>query len=82
MSVRGEAVVPVRYGDQEIRGRVVVINAANKPAVLRRNWLMLSQLKLDWASLFSLNVLDPVQEFCELFKEGMGKLQGVQAKLL
>ena len=79
MSVRGEAVVPVRYGDQEIRGRVVVVNAANKPAVLGRNWL--SQLKLDWASLFSLNILDPVHEFPELFKEGMGKLQGVQAKI-
>ena len=79
LSVRGEAVVPVRYGDQEIRGGVVVVNAANKPAVLGRNWL--SQLKLDWASLFSLNVLDPVHEFPELFKEGMGKLQGVQAKI-
>ena len=79
LSVRGEAVVPVRYGDQEIRGRVVVINAANKPAVLGRNWL--SQLKLDWASLFSLNILDPVHDFPELFKEGMGKLQGVLAKI-
>ena len=79
LSVRGEAVVPVRYGDQQIRGRVVVVNAANKPAVIGRNWL--SRLKLDWASLFSLNVLDPVQEFPELFKEAMGKLQGVQAKI-
>ena len=79
LSVRGEAVVPVRYGDQEIRGRVVVVNAANKSAVLGRNWL--SQLKLDWASLFSLNILDSVHEFPELFKEGMGKLQEVQAKI-
>ena len=79
LSVRGEAVVPVRYGDQEIRGRVVVVNAVSTPAVLGRNWL--SQLKLDWASLFSLNVLDPVHEFPELFKEGMRKLQGVQAKI-
>ena len=79
LSVRGEAVVPVRYGDQEIRGRVVVVNAANKPAVLGRNWL--SQLKLDWASLFSLNVLDPLHEFPELFKKGMGKLKGVQANI-
>ena len=79
LSVRGEAVVPVRYGDQEIRGRVVVVNAANKPTVLGRNWL--SQLKVDWASLLRLNVLDPVHEFPELFKEGMGKLQGVQGKI-
>ncbi|XP_062518318.1 uncharacterized protein K02A2.6-like [Corticium candelabrum] len=71
LSVRGEVAA--------IRGKVVVVNAANKTAVLARNWL--SQLKLDWASLFSLNVLDPVHEFPELFKEGMGKLQGVQAKI-
>ena len=79
LSVRGEAVVKVRYGDKEIRGRVVVVNAANKPAVLGRNWL--SQLKLDWPSLFSLDILDLVHEFPELFKEGMGKLQEVQAKI-
>ena len=79
LSVRGEAVVPVRYGDQEIRGRVVVVNAANKPAVLGRNWL--SRLKLDWASLFSLNVLDPLHEFPELLKEGIGKLKGVQVNI-
>ena len=71
--------LPVRAEVVAIRGRVVVVNAANKTAVLARNWL--SQLKLDWASLFSLNVLDPGHEFPELFKEGMGKLQGVQAKI-
>ena len=79
MPIRGEAVVPVRYEDQEIRGRVVVVNAENKPSVLGRNCF--SQLQLDWASLFSLNVLDPVHEFPELFKKGMGKLQRVQAKI-
>ena len=66
-------------GIQEIIGRVVVVNAANKPAVIGRNWL--SQLKLDWASLFSLNVLDPLHEFPEFFEARMGKLKGVQAKI-
>ena len=53
--------------------------AGNKPAGLGRNWL--SQLKLDWASLFSLNVLDSLHKFPELFKKGMKKLQGVKAKI-
>ena len=50
-----------------------------EPAMLGGNWL--SQLKLDWASLFTLNVLDPLHEFPELSKEGMGKVQAVQAKM-
>ena len=54
LRVRGETMVPINYQDQQMRGRLLVADVGNKPAILGRNWL--TQLRLDWSSLFTSNV--------------------------
>ena len=50
LSVRGEAVVPVKYQGQETWETLVVVNVKDKLTVLGRNWL--NNIRLDWSSLF------------------------------
>ena len=82
LRVRGEAMVPIKYQDQQMRERLLVVDVGNKPAILGRNWL--TQLRLDWSALFSVGErvpVDPVKEFPQLFEPGIGTLQGYQARI-
>ena len=45
--MRGEATVPVRYGEQHATAKIIV-DVQGKPAILGRNWL--SKIRLDWGS--------------------------------
>ena len=53
LKVKGEAVVPIKYGMQQSMERLIVVDVSDKPAVLGRDWLL--NLKLDWASLFKVD---------------------------
>ena len=81
LKVKGEAVAPIKYGMQQSMERLIVVDVSDKPAVLGRDWL--SNLKLDWASLFKVDsgVFDVPEKFPQLFAEGVGTLQGYQAKI-
>ena len=46
LKVKGEAVVPIKYGMQQSMERLIVVDLSDKPAILGRDWL--SNLKLDW----------------------------------
>ena len=45
LKVKGEAVVPIKYGMQQSMERLIVVDLSDKPAILGRDWL--SNLKLD-----------------------------------
>ncbi len=81
LKVKGEAVVPIKYEMQQSMERLIVVDVSDKPAVLGRDWL--SNLKLDLASLFKVDsgVFDVPEKFPQLFAEGVGTLQGYQAKI-
>ena len=81
LKVKGEAVVPIKYGKQQSMERLIVVDVSDKPAVLGRDWL--SNLKLDWASLFKVDsgVFDVPEKYPQLFAEGVGTLEGYQAKI-
>ena len=43
--MKGEAKVPVRYGEQHATAKIIVVDVRGKPAILGRNWL--SKIRLD-----------------------------------
>lgn len=84
----GEMEVPVVFGDNEIpRDLPLVVIKADKPipALLGRNWLRM--VHLDWKSLFIKNVKSYAsvqslkEEYKDIFEPGVGKIEGVKAKL-
>ena len=88
LTVRGEAYVPIRYGNQTAREKMVVFEVQNKPAVLGRNWL--SQIRLDWHMLFRVDRptsprktlgTDYTKRYPQLFEKGIGTLNGYEARI-
>ena len=88
LTVKGEAYVPIRYGNQTAREKMVVVEVQNKPAVLGRNWL--SQIRLDWHMLFRVDRptsprktlgTDYTKRYPQLFEKGIGTLNGYEARI-
>ena len=49
------------------------------PNLLGRDWL--THIKLDWSAVHRIEHADFTNMFPDLFKDGLGKLKGVEAKL-
>ena len=87
LTVRGEAYVPIRYGNQTAREKMVVVEVENKPAVLGRNWL--SQIRLDRHTLFRVDRPSPrktlgtdyTRRYSQLFEKGIGTLNGYETRI-
>ena len=82
LKVKGEATVPVRYGEQHATPKIIVVDVRGKPTIPRRNWL--SKIRLDWGSLFSVEarqMFDPKENFSKLFGSGVGTVQGHEARI-
>ena len=62
-------------------GRLVVVNAPGKPAILGRNWIQ--SIQLDWKSIFRVqsSSVDITQAFPGLFRPEVGTVLGYQAKI-
>ena len=80
----GELNVAVEYGGQKRRLSLLVVTG-NGPSLLGRDWL--KQLKLNWGELFHLNcaatltLQGVLQRHGEVFKEGLGKIKGMEVKI-
>ena len=82
LKVKGEAIVPVRYGEQHATAKIIVVDVRGKPAILGRNWL--SKIQLDWGSLFSVEarqMFDPKEKLSRLFGRGVSTVQGHEARI-
>ena len=82
IAVRGSTVIQVEHFDQTLK-LPLTISAGDGPSLLGRDWL--SALRLDWKSIFlvrnSPTLQDVLDKHGEVFKEGLGKLKGVAAKI-
>ena len=83
--VAGEVLVPVKYGNQEHKLSAVVVRS-NGPNLLGRDWLQV--IKVDLARVFNVetqprnpSLQKVLDEHKEVFKDGLGTLKGVQAKI-
>ena len=86
--------VNVAYGDQKQRLRLYVVDTP-EPPLFGREWMYV--IKLDWKSFFSAHCIEKnghpndkvsrklnhlLDEFKDLFEDGIGKLKGPKAKLV
>ena len=86
--------VNVAYGDQKQRLRLYVVDTPGPP-LFGREWMYV--IKLDWKSFFSAHCIEKnghpndkvsrnlnhlLDEFKDLFEDGIGKLKGPKAKLV
>ena len=84
IKVLGELNVTVEYGDQEMRLSLLVVTGKG-PSLLGRDWL--KQLKLKRGELFHLNsaatltLKEVLQRHDDVFKEGLGKIKGMEVKI-
>ena len=82
IQIVGQANVKVDYKGQEATLPLLVTKDKGPP-LLGRNWLQ--TLKLDWKSIFTvssdLTLQTVLEEFSEVFKEELGMLKGVTAKI-
>ena len=80
--VVGSVLVPVEHNGQSLTLPLIVTTGNGTP-LLGRDWL--SALKLDWRSIFSvgsaLSLQQVLDKHCEVFREGLGELRGVEAKI-
>lgn len=87
--ILGSTTCAVKYGDFEGTLPVLVVKG-NSPSLLGRNWL--EEIRLDWNNIFNIrseisqdpktSALDEVlHKYDDIFKDGLGKVRGVQAKL-
>ena len=74
----GGVTVDVRHQGCTHRLTCLVVNG-NGPTLLGRDWL--TQIKLDWSAVHHIENADFPDMFPDLFKYGLGKLKGVEAKL-
>ena len=89
ISVAGKAFVEVTYENQLQKLGVLVVNT-NGPNILGRDWLL--SLKINWKRLFTIHALytntpserltSLINEFQDVFQEGLGKMIGVSAKIV
>ena len=82
IKVCGSTVVEVVHNDQRQSLRLMVTEGSG-PTLLGRDWL--GALRLDWRSIFqigrSLTLQQVIAEHPEVFRDGLGELKGVTAKL-
>ena len=84
IKVLGELNVAVEYGDQKRRLSLLVVTG-NGLSFLGPDWL--KQLKLNWGELFHLNsaatltLQGVLQRHGDVFKEGLGKIKGMEVKI-
>ena len=82
ISVLGSVMVPVEHNGQSLT-LPLIVTAGNGTPLLGRDWL--SALQLDWKSIFSVgsppSLQQVLEKHSEVFKEGLGELRGVKAKL-
>ena len=74
-------VAKVCYGEQEAKLTLLVVHGKG-PSLLGRDWLQ--SLQLNWQeihSLHSYSLLEVLDRYAEIFKEGLGTLKGYQAKI-
>ena len=74
----GGVTVDVRHQGCTHRLTCLVVNG-NGPNFLGRDWL--THIKLDWSAVHHIDNADFPHMFPDLFKDGLGKLKGVEAKL-
>ena len=78
----GEVDVAVSYKSQQASLPLIVV-AGSGPSLLGRNWL--SSIRLDWKSIGVIAGHSPLttllEKYSEVFKKGLGKLIGHEAKL-
>ena len=74
--------MPVKHNGQSF-SLPLIVTAGNGTALLGRDWL--STLQLDWKSILSVESSPSLQQVLdkhhEVFKEGLGKLQGIKARI-
>ena len=81
----GEAKVQVEYQGQTAELSLIIAKDDNAPTLFGRDWL--GHLKLNWPSIkrVSCGPKEALEKFLskhsQLFQEGLGTLQGVEAKL-
>ena len=74
----GRVMVEVKHDDQA-RELPLLVVPGNGPCLLGRDWLEL--LHLNWSRVHHLDQEDFARQFPELFKDEIGTLRGVEAKL-
>ena len=80
--MKGEATVPVRYGEQHATAKIIVVDVWGKLAILGRNWL--SKIRLDWGSLFSVEtrqMFDPRRRFQDYLVPAWVLYKGMKQEL-
>ena len=82
IAVVGSIEVPVEHKGQLVSLPLIVTQGSG-PTLLGRNWL--STLELDWHTIFSVQTSRTLQELLEekeeVFRTGLGTLEGVTAKI-
>ena len=82
IAVRGSTVAQVVHCGQTLE-LPLIVSAGDGPALLGRDWL--SALRLDWKSICSVGnnptLQGVLEKHAEAFKEGLGELRGVAAKI-
>ena len=80
ITVLGQALVKVVYGEQEAKLPVLVV-PGDGPSLLGRNWLKL--IRLNWPEIkkVSLELDTLLSKYKNLFKEELGTVQNYQVKL-
>ena len=83
IEVAGSTTVQVEHNGQTVSLPIIVVKG-NGPSLLGRDWLR--ALRLDWRSIFRVDAtthtLETILEkHSEVFKKGLGTLQGVSAKI-
>ena len=81
--VVGECEVEVEYNG--FKGNLVAVVISGKgPCLLGQNWLQ--RISLDWSAIFNLTTMDKelnaiLEAHSTVFQEGLGKVEGVKAKI-
>ena len=80
LELEGQAMVQVKYHDQEAKLPLLVIKGTG-PSLLGRNWLQ--AIRLNWGEIkhVSSELDQLIAKFPEVFKEGLGTVKGCQVKL-
>ena len=80
LKIKGQASVEVNYNGQNVTLPLQIVEGSG-PALFGRNWLR--TVKLDWGSIkkVTTDLESVISEHKELFKDELGTLKGVKAKL-
>ena len=83
LEIMGQADVEITYKSQVVIMPLVVVRG-QCPSLFGRNWLQ--KIKLDWKNIKNISqntALDSVlQKHSRLFREGLGKLEGMEATIV